>query len=123
MAAYPFIGGLKGARTPRSSPTASRDDGLRIELLGRAGRSNSRRRLGTLVRTRGEREQCKTEERLPRPNWSFLDVAVVVIVVFVVVLPTVVVGGLFVWAAFKDGQEDRALQARLGIRRRTRLGR
>jgi len=52
-----------------------------------------------------------------------LDVAVVVIVVFVVVLPTVVVGGLFVWAAFKDGQEDRALQARLGIRRRTRLGR
>jgi hypothetical protein len=31
--------------------------------------------------------------------------------------------GLFVWAARKDGQDDRALQARLGIRRRTRLGR
>jgi hypothetical protein len=30
---------------------------------------------------------------------------------------------LFVWAARKDGAEDRALQARLGIRRRTRLGR
>ena len=30
---------------------------------------------------------------------------------------------LFVWAARKDGEEDRALQARLGIRRRTRLGR
>jgi hypothetical protein len=29
----------------------------------------------------------------------------------------------FVWAARKDGAEDRALQARLGIRRRTRLGR
>ena len=30
---------------------------------------------------------------------------------------------LFVWAARKDGEEDRAIQARLGIRRRTRLGR
>ena len=35
----------------------------------------------------------------------------------------VVVLGLFVWAARKDGEEDRALQARLGNRRRTRLGR
>jgi hypothetical protein len=31
--------------------------------------------------------------------------------------------GLFVWAAIKDGQEDKALQARVGIRRRTRLAR
>ena len=30
---------------------------------------------------------------------------------------------LFVWAARRDGEADRALQARLGIRRRTRLGR
>jgi hypothetical protein len=30
---------------------------------------------------------------------------------------------LFVWAARKDGQEDKAVQKRLGIRRRTRLGR
>jgi hypothetical protein len=35
----------------------------------------------------------------------------------------VAVIGLFVWAARKDGEEDRALQARLGIRRRTRMGR
>lgn len=28
----------------------------------------------------------------------------------------------FVWAARKDGEEDRELQRRLGIRRRTRLG-
>ncbi|HSP71380.1 MAG TPA: hypothetical protein VLN26_03365 [Gaiellaceae bacterium] len=34
----------------------------------------------------------------------------------------VVIGG-FVWAARKDGERDRAVQARLGIRRRTRLGR
>jgi hypothetical protein len=29
---------------------------------------------------------------------------------------------VFVWAAKKDGEEDRAIQKRLGIRRRTRLG-
>jgi nitrogen fixation-related uncharacterized protein len=46
------------------------------------------------------------------------------IVLAVVAVATVlVVLGLFVWAAFKDGQEDRALQKRLRIRRRTRLGR
>ncbi len=33
----------------------------------------------------------------------------------------VVVLGLFVWAARKDGEYDRAVQRRLGIRRRTRL--
>jgi hypothetical protein len=30
---------------------------------------------------------------------------------------------LFIWAAKKNGEEDRAIQRRLGIRRRTRLGR
>ena len=49
--------------------------------------------------------------------------AAIVLILLVVVLPAVLVGGLFTWAAFKDGQEDKALQARLGIRRRTRLGR
>ncbi len=49
--------------------------------------------------------------------------AAIVLLLLVVVLPAVIVGGLFVWAALKDGQEDRAVQARLGIRRRTRLGR
>ena len=34
-----------------------------------------------------------------------------------------VVLAAFVWAARKDGEEDRALQRRLGIKRRTRLGR
>jgi hypothetical protein len=29
---------------------------------------------------------------------------------------------VFIWAAKKDGEEDRAIQRRLGIRRRTRLG-
>jgi hypothetical protein len=31
--------------------------------------------------------------------------------------------GLFFWPALKDGCDDRDLQARLGNRRRTRLGR
>ena len=49
-------------------------------------------------------------------------VAVIVIVVLFVV-PLLVVAWSFIWAAKRDGEEDRALQARLGIRRRTRLGR
>jgi nitrogen fixation-related uncharacterized protein len=52
-----------------------------------------------------------------------MDVAAVVIVVLVVVLTGAVVVGLFIWAAVKDGEEDKAVQRRLGIRRKTRLGR
>jgi hypothetical protein len=46
-----------------------------------------------------------------------------IVVLVLVLVPLVLVGGVFVWAARKDGEEDRAVQARLGIRRRTRLGR
>jgi hypothetical protein len=52
-----------------------------------------------------------------------MNIVVGIIVVLLVVVPAVIVGGMFIWAAVKDGREDRALQARLGIRRRTRLGR
>ena len=52
-----------------------------------------------------------------------MDAAVVIVLVLLVLLPAVLVSRLFVWAAVKDGQEDKALQARLGIRRRTRLWR
>jgi hypothetical protein len=52
-----------------------------------------------------------------------MDIATAIVVVLIVLVPIVLVGGLFVWAAFKDGEEDTALQKRLGIRRRTRLGR
>jgi type II secretory pathway pseudopilin PulG len=46
------------------------------------------------------------------------------IVLAVVAIATLLaVLGLFVWGAVKDGQEDKALQKRLRIRRRTRLGR
>jgi anaerobic C4-dicarboxylate transporter len=52
-----------------------------------------------------------------------MTVAAGVIIAVCSLLTAVFVIGLFVWAARKDGEEDRALQARLGIRRRTRLGR
>jgi hypothetical protein len=46
----------------------------------------------------------------------------IVVAVFVVGTLLIILG-LFVWAAVKDGEEDKALQKRLRIRRRTRLGR
>ena len=49
--------------------------------------------------------------------------AEILFLVIVVAAPLVLVGWLFVWGAKKDGEEDRALQRRLGIRRKTRLGR
>jgi hypothetical protein len=52
-----------------------------------------------------------------------MHAAAAIIFGLVLLLPAVLVGGLFLWAARKDGEEDEALQARLGIRRRTRLGR
>jgi hypothetical protein len=52
-----------------------------------------------------------------------MPLAAWIIVSVFVFLSAALVIGLFIWAATKDGEEDRALQARLGIRRRTRLGR
>ena len=52
-----------------------------------------------------------------------MNAGAAIAVVLLVVLPVVLVAGVFVWAAKKDGQEDKAVQARLCIRRRTRLGR
>jgi hypothetical protein len=52
-----------------------------------------------------------------------MDVAAGILILALSVASIIVVGILFVWAARKDGEEDRALQKRLGIRRRTRLGR
>jgi len=49
--------------------------------------------------------------------------AEIIFVIVAVALPLAVVFAVFVWGAKKDGEEDRAVQRRLGIRRRTRLGR
>jgi hypothetical protein len=59
-------------------------------------------------------EPCKTET---------MKLAAEIVVVLVLVVPIVVFGYLFVWAARKNGEDDQALQRRLGIRRKTRLGR
>jgi hypothetical protein len=52
-----------------------------------------------------------------------MEIAVGIVLDMFVLLIMGVVFALFAWAAFKDGEEDRALQSRLGIRRRTRIGR
>lgn len=52
-----------------------------------------------------------------------MNTAAAIVAAVVAVVSALVVLALFVWAAIKDGQEDRAVQKRLGIRRRTRLGR
>ena len=52
-----------------------------------------------------------------------MQTALAIAVVTVTVLSALAVLGAFLWAARKDGEEDRAVQRRLGIRRKTRLGR
>ena len=52
-----------------------------------------------------------------------MDLAAGIVFGVFVLLLAAFIAGLFVWAAKKDGEEDVALQKRLGIRRRTRLGR
>jgi nitrogen fixation-related uncharacterized protein len=52
-----------------------------------------------------------------------VELAVGIVLLVFSVVSVVVVLVAFVWAARRDGEEDRALQRRLGLRRRTRLGR
>jgi hypothetical protein len=52
-----------------------------------------------------------------------VDTALGILILAVSVAGVIVVAIAFVWAARKDGEKDRALQKRLGIRRRTRIGR
>jgi nitrogen fixation-related uncharacterized protein len=51
-----------------------------------------------------------------------MELAAGILLLAISLLSAAVVGVVFVWAARKDGEEDRAVQRRLGIRRRTRLG-
>ena len=46
-----------------------------------------------------------------------------ILLVILILAPVVIVCALLVWAARKDGEDDQAVQRRLGIRRKTRLGR
>jgi hypothetical protein len=52
-----------------------------------------------------------------------MTVALGVVLSIIALVSAGVVIAMFVWAAKKDGEEDQALQRRLGIRRRTRIGR
>lgn len=52
-----------------------------------------------------------------------MSILAVVILIVLLGVPLAIVGALFIWGAIRDGEYDRALQKRLGIRRRTRLGR
>jgi hypothetical protein len=52
-----------------------------------------------------------------------MTVAAAILVAVLAFSTAAVVIGMFLWAAVKDGEEDKAVQARMGIRRRTRLGR
>jgi hypothetical protein len=50
-----------------------------------------------------------------------VSTAALVIASIGAVVSVVVILTMFVWAARKDGEYDRSVQRRLGIRRRTRL--
>jgi nitrogen fixation-related uncharacterized protein len=52
-----------------------------------------------------------------------VDTVAGILLLVISIVSVIVVFAAFIWAARKDGEEDRALQKRLGIRRRTRMGR
>ena len=52
-----------------------------------------------------------------------MDTAAGIFILTLSIVSIVVVAIAFIWAARKDGEEDKEIQRRLGIRRRTRLGR
>lgn len=52
-----------------------------------------------------------------------MDVTLGIVLLAVSIASVVVAFAAFVWAAKKDGEKDEETQRRLGIRRRTRLGR
>jgi hypothetical protein len=56
-------------------------------------------------------------------NHGPVNTAAAILLGLFVLLIVLGVLALFVWAAKKDGEEDDAVQRRLGIRRKTRLGR
>jgi hypothetical protein len=51
-----------------------------------------------------------------------VNIALWIVSIAVSLAFAVFVIGAFVWAAKKDGDEDKAIQKRLGFRRKTRMG-
>jgi hypothetical protein len=52
-----------------------------------------------------------------------VKVAAEVLTLVVMLASVAIVAVAFIWAAKKDGDDDQKVQRRLGIRRKTRLGR
>ena len=76
----------------------------RLRADGGPGRHPQRDRVHVIVGTSGS------------------TIALGIIITLVSVVSIVVVLVAFVWAARKDGEEDKATQKRLGIKRKTRIG-
>jgi nitrogen fixation-related uncharacterized protein len=51
-----------------------------------------------------------------------VGIVLAIVVSVAALVSAAVVIAAFVWAARKDGEEDEALQKRLGIKRKTRIG-
>jgi hypothetical protein len=77
------------------------------------------RRVERSSSCRDGRRRVASQASSGRPVLVAVFIAVVVILFTAVA--AVIVGAMFVWAARKDGEEDVALQKKLGRRRRTRL--
>ena len=69
---------------------------------------------------------CETAPERRLPLGEYLELTMENVVYGIAVILSVVMFGfvmyMFIWAARKDGQEDRAVQKKLGIHRKTRLG-
>jgi hypothetical protein len=73
----------------------------------------------------GHDATCRSLDR-PKPVSGIMvrmNTAAAILLGLFVLLIVLGVLALFIWAAKKDGEEDDAVQRRLGIRRKTRLGR
>ena len=105
-------------RLPVRLPAAFADD---RELLARFAEARDERAFAAVVGRHARILRPRFGPTRRGHSWSMT--AVYVIAIASAVVGTVVMFALFIWAARKDGEEDRELQRRLGIRRSTRLGR
>lgn len=67
--------------------------------------------------------KCSPARRCLPGKLNRVDALAAALLIVLLAVPLLIVGVMFVWAAKRDGEEDRAIQQRLGIRRKTRLGR
>jgi hypothetical protein len=55
-------------------------------------------------------------------NCVLVHTVAIAVLIALLAVPLLIVGVMFVWAAIRDGEDDRAVQGRLGRRRNTHLG-